>query len=86
MVEGGRDKVFVPFMGRVYKSILGEAAGNKISSVVESTSTTETPIKKETVSEIIQKYESLSSSFIYKPEGERYLFFSTYSIEFTYSK
>jgi hypothetical protein len=62
LAEAGHERKFLPFMGQVYKSVFGEGPGNKITSVVEKTGLTETPIKKESITEMVTKYQNMSST------------------------
>lgn len=64
LVASGRDPIFVPFMGKVYISIFGQGPNinTKIEQVINNTDKSiETPISLDSLTDIITKYENLSS-------------------------
>lgn len=67
LVASGRDPIFVPFMGKVYISIFGQGPNinTKIEQVINNTDKSiETPISRDSITDIITKYENLSSTEI----------------------
>ena len=74
LVEAGYEKRFVPFMGDVYKGVFGEGPANKINSVIDKSNLNkETPIKEESVTDIVNKiysFSGISYIFLYKISKE----------------
>ena len=62
LVESGRDPVFVPFMAKTYNSVFGEGPNKKIPPYTGNNALSETEISKnkESVTEVINKYNQMS--------------------------
>lgn len=63
LVDSGYDRKFVPFMSSLFKGVFGEGPNNRIVTAIENVgSTIETPISKESVTEMINKYQKMTST------------------------
>lgn len=62
--QSGRNKIFLPFMAQTYNSFFGEGPNNKlnINTLIDRNkiTETETPIKQESVTEMVDKYRKLT--------------------------
>jgi hypothetical protein len=62
LVESGRERVFLPMMGKLYTGVFGEAPNNKTYNTTGGTTLIQTPNPNVgIVKELVMKYHNMSA-------------------------